>query len=146
MALPMLGIASMLAPLLGQLTGGGGGTPSGGGGGLPWKDIIGGLFGLGGAGMAGIGASAEHKRRWGDFEKRMGMIKPKTPYYGVEQGLSQIDPIVQKVVMGMLGQRGISMGNLGITPEMMAGVGQQGAQQRPRTQYVESAPRGARRV
>ena len=45
----------------------------------------------------------------------------------MEQGLPQIDPMIQKIVMGMLGERGINMGNLGITPEMLSGLaGQQG--------------------
>ena len=91
----------------------------------PGNMLTGGLLGMVSSLFAGIGKSAEEKRKWANFMKRMNMLKPETPYYGVEKGLPQIDPIVQKVIMGMLGQRGVDMGGLGITPEMMAGIGGQ---------------------
>lgn len=128
MAIPM--IADLLAPLKGLLGGQGGQQgATGGGGGNILQDLLGGLFGLGGAGLAGLGAAAGERRKKEKWERQLSMLRPDQPYYGVERGLSQIDPVVQKVIMGMLGQRGIPMESFGIDPmQMLAGLGQQGGQ------------------
>ena len=95
-------------------------------------EVISGLFGLGSSVLSGIGSAAEQRRKWGTFMKRMDMLKPKTPYYGAEKSLSQIDPMVQKIVMGMLGQRGIPLGEMGVD---ISNMGQQ--RYTPRTPMIQ---------
>ena len=104
----LLGAGASLASLFGGKKQSGGMSP----------ELISGLFGLGGSLLSGFGSAAAQKRKWGDFMKRMDMLKPQGQYYGVEQNLPQIDPMIQKIVMGMLGERGINMGNLGFLSEI----------------------------
>lgn len=99
-----------------------------GGGGIGGM-LGGGLMGLLSSVFAGIGARAGERRKEKKWEKQLAMLKPDQPYHGVERGLPQIDPVVQKVIMGMLGERGIPMGSFGIDPtQLLASLGQQGSQ------------------
>ena len=58
--------------------------------------------------FSGIGKKQKEKRALKMLEK----IKPQTPYYGIEKNLSKIDPVVQKAIFNMMGQR--FGGSLGI--------------------------------
>ena len=64
--------------------------------------VITGLFGLGSSLLKGIGSSAKQRRLRKDWERRLSMLKPSTPYSGGR------DPVVQAAIENMFLSRGMA--------------------------------------
>ena len=63
--------------------------------------LLEGLFG-------GMGRTAEDKRKWSTFMKRMNMIRPEGKY---SRG---VDPITEKAIMNMFANRGMQAPQYGM--------------------------------